>query len=720
LTGDVTTVAGALGTTIQPAAVTLAKMANLAANSMIGNNTGVAATPIALTTAQVKTMLNLTGTNSGDVTLAGTGTYLSLAGQVLTQNPIDLSTANASGVLAAGRFPALTGDVTTVAGALGTTIANSAVTYAKMQNASAASLLLGRGSAAGAGVVQEITLGAGLTMTGQVLSANAASGVTYNPGAQQATVATTGANYLFDVAYSAGAVAQSDLGARISSTNTSAGINSSATALTLNATATAGGTATGLVINTSGGAAQPQISLGGSLSGIVTSALPEVYYEETGDTYGTSRLHMQNRTGSNGALFEMIPNAGNVGTDLVDFGFKPGAKAQSNIRLEARSTFQRSTLNTSAVIPEEFQFFFGTTTTPLNVFSVGESATLLETGNFGIGYAAAPATPAGNPLEKLDVHTAAATPANIILSNSAGTAGLLKFQGTGAGISSFQAGAQGATNFNYTLPTTIPTVNQVLTATAVAAPSVTLGWSNAGGGSVAGANTQVQYNNAGAFGASANFTYDGTTLTSTTSSTTANIAAIKGSETGNGGANVEFNGIWGIATSATQGANTNAGTGVRSEGNGTTTDANRNIALEAMNGEFVIGRQASSAANDNTAGNNILVAGEDDNDGLNEQGPSGIVDVTDGGLPASRTTTTGFLTVFNRYAKAHSIILVTPMDGGTGILDAAAGEVMTFRVSNRANGSFRIEVNRNEIPNQASAGTAGKFRFGFLIVNPGK
>ena len=36
---------------------------------------------------------------------------------------------------------------------------------------------------------------------------------------------------------------------------------------------------------------------------------------------------------------------------------------------------------------------------------------------------------------------------------------------------------------------------------------------NAGGGSAAGSNTQVQFNNSGAFGASANMTFDGTKLT---------------------------------------------------------------------------------------------------------------------------------------------------------------------------------------------------------------
>jgi hypothetical protein len=48
LTGDVTTSAGSLATTIAPAAVTLAKMATLPANTVIGNATGSVATPTAV------------------------------------------------------------------------------------------------------------------------------------------------------------------------------------------------------------------------------------------------------------------------------------------------------------------------------------------------------------------------------------------------------------------------------------------------------------------------------------------------------------------------------------------------------------------------------------------------------------------------------------------------------------------------------------------------
>jgi len=61
-----------------------------------------------------------------------------------------------SGTIAAARMPALTGDVTTSAGAVATTIANDSVTYAKLQNVSATQRALGRNTA-GSGDAEEIT-----------------------------------------------------------------------------------------------------------------------------------------------------------------------------------------------------------------------------------------------------------------------------------------------------------------------------------------------------------------------------------------------------------------------------------------------------------------------------------------------------------------------------------------------------------------------------------
>jgi len=60
LSGDVSgSGTTSITTTIGNGAVTLAKMANLAANSIIGNNTSSTATPIALTASQTKTLLSL-------------------------------------------------------------------------------------------------------------------------------------------------------------------------------------------------------------------------------------------------------------------------------------------------------------------------------------------------------------------------------------------------------------------------------------------------------------------------------------------------------------------------------------------------------------------------------------------------------------------------------------------------------------------------------------
>lgn len=65
------------------------------------------------------------------VTLAGE-TYLTLSGQQITANSVNLSGTHATGTLAAGRFPALLGDVTTVAGNLTSTIASAAVSGDKV------------------------------------------------------------------------------------------------------------------------------------------------------------------------------------------------------------------------------------------------------------------------------------------------------------------------------------------------------------------------------------------------------------------------------------------------------------------------------------------------------------------------------------------------------------------------------------------------------------
>ncbi|MEO6304828.1 MAG: hypothetical protein ABIP51_16830, partial [Bacteroidia bacterium] len=173
LTGDVTTPGGSLVATIGSNKVTYAKMVKMASGTLIYRKSPGNGDPEANTLATLKTDLGLTGTNSGNVTLTGQN-YLSIAGQVVTVNAIDLSGSNATGILAAARHGAHTGDVTTPSGSYVTTISNNVVTFAKMQQISSGTLL-GR-STSGLGNTEAITIGSGLNLAGGVLSSISSGG----------------------------------------------------------------------------------------------------------------------------------------------------------------------------------------------------------------------------------------------------------------------------------------------------------------------------------------------------------------------------------------------------------------------------------------------------------------------------------------------------------------------------------------------------------------
>lgn len=105
LTGDVTgSGTGSFAATIAADAVTNTKLANMATQTFKGRTTAATGDPEDLTVAQAKTMLNLTGTNSGDLTLSAIGSTANANGATLTGQALNLQPASAGfgGVVTTG------------------------------------------------------------------------------------------------------------------------------------------------------------------------------------------------------------------------------------------------------------------------------------------------------------------------------------------------------------------------------------------------------------------------------------------------------------------------------------------------------------------------------------------------------------------------------------------------------------------------------------------
>lgn len=64
---------------------------------------------------------------------------------------------------------------------------------------------------------------------------------------------------------------------------------------------------------------------------LLTTPVSEMRVEQTGDTFGATRLRLVNRTGNNGAILE------NAGLDLVDLAFSGSTAATRSIRYENRA-----------------------------------------------------------------------------------------------------------------------------------------------------------------------------------------------------------------------------------------------------------------------------------------------------------------------------------------------------------------------------------------------
>lgn len=157
---------------------------------------------------------------------------------------------NGSGSLQAAGFPALTGNVTTAAGSLATTIAANVVTYAKFQQVAASSLV---GNPTGAlANAQGVTLAGGLTFTGTTLTVGALT-----PTSVVSTGALTSSSATAGVGYSAGRGTVTQL----TSKATGATSNTAVTDITMNAAALAASTTVSFVFTNSAIAANDTLIL---------------------------------------------------------------------------------------------------------------------------------------------------------------------------------------------------------------------------------------------------------------------------------------------------------------------------------------------------------------------------------------------------------------------------------------------------------------------------
>jgi hypothetical protein len=198
---------------------------------------------------------------------------------------------NGSGVLQAAAFPALTGDVTTSAGALASTIAANVVTYAKFQQVAASSLVGNpTGSLANA---QAITLAGGLAFSGTTLTAAGA----LTPTSVASTGAVTSSSATAGIGYASGS-----RGTQTQATSKATGVTSNTvvTDITLNGAALAASTTVSFVFTNSAIAANDTLTLNHVTTGTFGS------YTLNAHGFGAGSCTIDVRNVSLGSLSEAI------------------------------------------------------------------------------------------------------------------------------------------------------------------------------------------------------------------------------------------------------------------------------------------------------------------------------------------------------------------------------------------------------------------------------
>ena len=415
---------------------------------------------------------------------SGAGSYVAGAGLTLTGNSFSVNVDNVTIDISGGNLRVVPNGITT------TQLANSNVTYAKIQNVSL-DRILGR-QTGGAGVIEEITC----TSVARTLIAQTTQALMRTTGLALGTIATQNSNA---VAITGGAIDGTPIGSTTRNTGRFTQIFANTSPLALTASV-AGAVA---------------ISANNTNSGVSGLTQVQVLNDNNRDATMQIQGNGNNATrfsflGANMAQFTQVDPAGGgvmVGTltttDLilgtndicrlrvegatghVVVGYaNGGGDGVNRLQVNGSATFVGQISSTLAIGTAPFVITSTTLVNNLNVAQLNSQAGSFyqNAGNLNAGTLLAARMPA---------HTGDAT-------SSAGSVALT--------LATVNSNVGSFTNANIT-------VN--------AKGLITAASTGSAGGSVAGSNTQIQYNNSGAFGASSSFTWNNGLSTLTVSGTAA-------------------------------------------------------------------------------------------------------------------------------------------------------------------------------------------------------
>lgn len=350
------------------------------------------------------------------------------------------------------------GDIVVTGSGANYAIDSGVVTYAKMQNVSAASKLIGRGDS-GSGSPQEITLGSGLTMTGTTLSSSGGSGLS-DGDKGDITVSGGGTTLTVD----ASAISYSKI-QNISAISRLLGRNSSTTGPPEEITLGSGLSMSGTTLSsTVGDGSYGAITIAGGVWEITDGAV------ELADH---SDIDSQRILGRNSAGVGPVEQIGI--SQALDWT-SGAAPAFGDVLYRGASTWARLAPGTSG----QFLQTRGVGSSPIwagAVTTTGSPSSGQVAEFSSAGEVTGVATTGSGTIVRA---TAPVFPTKVTVGVASGTTGSAEFKGTTSGTVTLSVAAAAGTH-TIKLPTADGTANQVLKTDGAGQ----WGWTTAGSGSVA-------------------------------------------------------------------------------------------------------------------------------------------------------------------------------------------------------------------------------------------